>query len=77
MNDPTRKEATTLKVVLAFATVYIVWGSTYFFILKALQSFPPMLMGAVRFCIAGILMLTWCFIKGENFFFQAILSILW
>ena len=55
-------------VVVAFATVYIVWGSTYFFILKALQGFPPFLMGALRFLIAGGLMLAWCFIKGEKLF---------
>lgn len=55
-------------VVVAFATVYIVWGSTYFFILKTLQGFPPFLMGALRFIIAGVIMLTWCFIKGEKLF---------
>ena len=68
MNNSTKKEASSLMVVLAFATVYLVWGSTYFFILKALQGFPPMLLGAIRFIIAGSLMLCWCFIKGEKLF---------
>ncbi len=57
-----------LLVALAFATVYIVWGSTYFFILKALQGFTPFLMGAMRFLIAGSLMLGWCYLKGEKLF---------
>lgn len=55
-------------VVLAFATVYIVWGSTYFFIQKAVHSFPPFFMGAFRFIIAGILMMSWCLIRGEKVF---------
>lgn len=57
-----------LWVMLAFATIYIVWGSTYFFIQVAMQSFPPLLLGALRFCIAGILMFTWCIIKKEKIF---------
>ncbi len=55
-------------VYLAFAIVYIVWGSTYFFIQKALAGFPPFILGAFRFSIAGMLMLTWCKLKGEDIF---------
>lgn len=35
-----RKRASPLLVVLAFATVYLVWGSTYFFIQKAVHEIP-------------------------------------
>ena len=62
------KTASPLMVYLAFAIVYIVWGSTYFFIQKALVGFPPFILGAFRFSVAGILMLTWCKIKGEQIF---------
>jgi drug/metabolite transporter (DMT)-like permease len=55
-------------VVLAFAIVYIVWGSTYFFIQIAVKDFPPFILGALRFIIAGILMAAWCIFKGENIF---------
>ncbi len=55
-------------VIVAFATVYLVWGSTYFFIRMAIHGFPPLLMGAMRFFTAGMLMLTWCIIKGEKIF---------
>ena len=55
-------------VVLAFATVYIVWGSTYFFIQRALEGFPPFFLGAFRFIIAGLLMLGWSLIQGEEVF---------
>jgi drug/metabolite transporter (DMT)-like permease len=62
----TQKSAPTLLVIIAFALVYVVWGSTYFFIQMAIHGFPPMLMGAVRFLIAGGLMLSWCAIKGDK-----------
>lgn len=53
-------------VITAFAIIYIVWGSTYFFIQMAIHGFPPMLMGALRFFTAGVLLLTWCAIKGDK-----------
>jgi len=53
-------------VIVAFATVYLVWGSTYFFIQIAVQHFPPMILGAFRFLTAGILLLGWCLFKGEK-----------
>lgn len=53
-------------LILAFATVYLVWGSTYFFIQIAVRHFPPMMLGAHRFLLAGILLMGWCLIKGEN-----------
>jgi len=62
------KNASTIMVVLAFATVYIVWGSTYLAIQKAVHGFPPLLMGALRFLASGLLLLTWCKLKGEQVF---------
>lgn len=65
--EPTSSNKPSLLLVLvAFATIYIVWGSTYFFIQMAVHGFPPMLLGAFRFLIAGLLLLTWCFIKGDR-----------
>jgi drug/metabolite transporter (DMT)-like permease len=58
----------SLMVVVAFAIVYLVWGSTYFFIRMSLQSFPPMMLGFLRFAIAGIMMLVWCLARGEVLF---------
>ncbi|MEJ7588879.1 MAG: EamA family transporter, partial [Ferruginibacter sp.] len=63
-----KKIPSPLMVVLAFATVYIVWGSTYFFIQKAIGGFPPFLLGALRFLIAGTIMLGWTIAKGEQVF---------
>jgi drug/metabolite transporter (DMT)-like permease len=63
-----KKKASPLMVVIAFATVYIVWGSTYFFIQKAVHGFPPFLLGAIRFLLAGALLLGWSMIRGEKIF---------
>jgi drug/metabolite transporter (DMT)-like permease len=40
-------------IVLALATVYIIWGTTYLGIRYALESFPPYLMMGIRFVLAG------------------------
>ncbi|HEY4198039.1 MAG TPA: EamA family transporter [Mucilaginibacter sp.] len=66
----TNKSASPLLVIIAFATVYIVWGSTYFFIQMGLHGLPPLLLGALRFLTAGTLMLVWCIIKGEKIFIK-------
>ncbi|MDN3547217.1 EamA family transporter [Mucilaginibacter aquaedulcis] len=63
-----QKSASPLLVIIAFAIVYLVWGSTYFFIKIAVVGFPPLLLGALRFITAGILLLIWCTIKGEKIF---------
>ncbi|HWW39070.1 EamA family transporter [Pedobacter sp.] len=63
-----QKNASPILVYIAFATVYIVWGSTYFFIQKALNGFPPFLLGTFRFILAGLLLMSWCKLKGENIF---------
>lgn len=40
-------------VLLAFATIYLVWGSTYLAIAVAVETLPPFLMVAVRMLAAG------------------------
>ena len=61
----TSNKPSTIAVAVAFAAIYLIWGSTYFFIQIAVHDFPPMLMGAFRFLTAGILLLIWCWIKGD------------
>lgn len=68
MNTQQGKTPSTLMVALAFATVYIVWGSTYFFIQKALAGFPPFFLGTFRFLAAGSLMIIWSISQGEKIF---------
>jgi drug/metabolite transporter (DMT)-like permease len=68
MEAATKKNVSPWKVIVAFAIVYVVWGSTYFFIQRAIESFPPFLLGATRFLLAGIIMLGWTLLKGEKVF---------
>jgi drug/metabolite transporter (DMT)-like permease len=68
MSTVQKRPASTSMVVIAFAIVYIVWGSTYFFIRLSIEHFPPMMLGALRFFIAGVLMLLWCLTRGEQLF---------
>lgn len=53
-------------VFLAFGLVYLFWGSTYLAIDIAVQSIPPALMCAIRFFIAGVIMLAICAATGHR-----------
>jgi drug/metabolite transporter (DMT)-like permease len=69
MSPKSQNKVSTLWVVIAFATVYLVWGSTYFFIRMAMEGgLPPFILGAVRFTTAGLLLMGWCVIKREKIF---------
>lgn len=39
--------------MLAFAAIYLIWGSTYLAIRFAIETLPPFSMAAVRFLVAG------------------------
>src|SRR5882672_6487843 len=43
-------------VLLAFAALYLIWGSTYLGIRFAIESIPPLLMAGVRYFLAGLIM---------------------
>jgi drug/metabolite transporter (DMT)-like permease len=53
-------------VLAAFAAVYIIWGSTYLAILLAIKTIPPFFMAGTRFLIAGMILLVWALLKGEQ-----------
>ncbi len=57
-------EPSNVKVYLAFAAIYIIWGSTYYGIREALTGFPPFMLGGLRFALASALMFAWCAISG-------------
>lgn len=65
-SQPEKKAPSALCVIIAFATVYLVWGSTYFFIQKALPYFPPFIMGGIRFTVAALTMLVWALARKES-----------
>lgn len=53
---PSPAPAPASLVWLALGIVYVVWGSTYLAIRVAVETMPPLLMGAARFGIAGLLL---------------------
>lgn len=46
----------TLLIVLALFCTYFIWGSTYLAIRFGIESFPPFLMGGIRFTVAGAIL---------------------
>lgn len=55
-------------VIFAYLVVYFVWGSTFFFIHKALSDFTPFVLGSLRFFAASMILLTYCKMRGYKLF---------
>jgi len=53
MTGPTAAPARQAHLILAFTLLYVCWGSTYLAIRIAIGTWPPLLMAAVRFTVAG------------------------
>lgn len=62
---PTAKPSRVL-IVLAFAAIYVIWGSTYLAIRLAIETLPPFLMAATRFMTAGAILFTWAIFNGQQ-----------
>jgi drug/metabolite transporter (DMT)-like permease len=45
-----------LLIILAFFSIYIIWGSTYLFNKIAVTELPPFFLAGIRFLSAGVLM---------------------
>lgn len=58
--------ANPIAVAIAYALVCVVWGSTYLFIKIGVEVLPPYLLGAVRFTIAGAVMLAVALATGRR-----------
>ena len=56
----------TTAIVLAFAAIYLIWGSTYLAIRFAVETLPPFLMLFARFFTAGVLMYLFLRWRGET-----------
>ena len=65
VRDPVLKEQPPeSKVMLAFAAVYVVWGSTYLAIRFGVETIPPFMMAGMRFVVAGLLLYGWARLRG-------------
>jgi drug/metabolite transporter (DMT)-like permease len=52
------------RVVLAFAAVYLLWGSTYLAIRFGVETIPPFVMAGTRHLVAGLLLYGWLRARG-------------
>jgi len=52
------------QIVLAFAIIYLVWGSTFLAIRVGVREVPPFLFAGMRFSAAGIMLYAWMRAKG-------------
>ncbi len=65
MTPLTATPAPRLRLVLAFAAVWLIWGSTYLAIAIAIESLPPFLMTGLRFLMAGGVLYLWARFRGS------------
>ena len=56
MTPAARAARDRARVVVAFAAVYLLWGSVYLAIRIALEGMPPFLMGSTRMLVAGLVL---------------------
>ncbi len=64
MQAPTQRR--TWQTLLAFAIIYLVWGSTFLAIRVGVREVPPFLLAAMRFLAAGLVLYGWMLARGER-----------
>ena len=60
-----RPQASRAQIVIAFAAVYVIWGSTYLTIHLASETIPALLMSSARFVLAGLVLLAFTHRPGQ------------
>src|SRR5438132_8281196 len=55
-----------IRIIIAFAALYLVWGSTYLGIRFAIETIPPFLMAGMRFLLAGVIMYVIAWSQGSH-----------
>lgn len=53
-----------VRLLVAFAAVYLIWGSTYLAIRWAIDTMPTFLMAGARFVVAGAILYVWGRLRG-------------
>src|ERR1700674_5155607 len=62
----TNRHRSTWKTLLAFGIIYFVWGSTFLAIRVGVREVPPLILAAMRFFVAGIVLYGWMISRGER-----------
>jgi drug/metabolite transporter (DMT)-like permease len=63
LNDG-RHHASRAQIIAAFASIYVIWGSTYLAIRYAVETIPPFVMGGARFLVSGTVLYLWSRYRG-------------
>ena len=58
------KPQNTILIILAFFSIYFIWGSTYLLNKVAVTELPPFMLASIRFTTAGILIFILCKVLG-------------
>jgi drug/metabolite transporter (DMT)-like permease len=62
--ENTEQRPAAWKTVLAFAIIYLVWGSTFLAIRVGVREVPPLVYASMRFFTAGAVLYAWMRLKG-------------
>jgi len=62
-NSPRKLRLDSVKLALAFAAIYVVWGSTYLAIRYAVETIPPLVTAGIRHTVAGGILLAWAYAR--------------
>ena len=60
------KSQRPLLVILAFFSIYVIWGSTYLLNKIAVNELPPFMLASIRFIVAGILIFIIAKLMGKS-----------
>jgi drug/metabolite transporter (DMT)-like permease len=63
-NSIERNQKEITLIILAFAAIYTIWGTTYLGIRVAVETMPPFFMAGARFLCAGLLIFIFLHIRG-------------
>src|ERR1035437_8222415 len=55
--------AYSIQLALAFAAIYLIWGSTYLAIRYAIETIPPLVTAGIRHSVAGGILLAWAWAR--------------
>ena len=61
-----KDHAPAWKTLLAFAIIYLVWGSTFLAIRVGVHEIPPLMMASMRFLAAGLVLYGWMSARGRR-----------
>src|SRR5947209_7590750 len=59
-----RERAAFLQLFVAFAAIYLIWGSTFLAIRFADETIPPLINAGLRQLTAGAILFVWCWKRG-------------